>query len=117
MSEKKYPCLFGLKDECDVRKYVEENLLPQKIATATATPEEEKVVEKALKNTKVLQFNDEKTAKEIGKSAAEGALGVLSGSMAAFNIHLKPQLMVSYCSMCPIRGKALTEAMKGESKK
>jgi len=108
MSEKKYPCLFGLKDECPARKYVEENLEATQVADATP---EAKVLEKALKETKSFQFDDEETAKRIGQAVGEGALKAMFAPLLS-TASLKPQLMVNYCSMCPTRIREVSGAMR-----
>jgi len=107
LSEKKYPCLFGFKDECSTRRYVEENLESAQVAGATP---EAKVVQKALKDTKSLQFDDEETAKRIGQAVGEGALKAMLAPILS-TASLKPQLMVNYCGMCPTRMKEFTKAM------
>lgn len=103
----KYPCLFGLKETCEVRKYVEENLEAIQVASAT---KEAKVVEKTLKDTKALQFDDKETAKEMGKAVGEGVASLLSSPQMLAS--MKPQLMMNYCSMCPTRNKEFQTAFK-----
>lgn len=107
MSEKKYPCLYGLKEECAVRKYVEENYEAIQVASAT---KEAKMVEKALKDTKALQFDDKEVAKDIGRAVGEGVTTMLMNPLMLKAQKL--QIMVNFCGMCPARNKEYQTAFK-----
>lgn len=98
--EKKYPCLYGLKDNCEARKFIEENMTINEKDSPVA-----RALPKDIGKTHILQFDDENTAEKMGRAAAEGGIGVIAASMAP----LKPQFMITYCSMCPTRIHSIEE--------
>jgi len=105
--EKKYPCIFGIKDDCGARKFVEESE-----ATKTEPSAEEKaVLEKAMKATKGIQFDDKVVAKELGEALAEGAMGKMLGPMLQGMKPSKAYVMRDYCNMCPDLFKERTKNM------
>lgn len=105
MSEKKYPCLFGLKEDCGARRFVEES----EATIPEPTAEEKAVLEKVMKATKGLQFDDKEVAKEIGEAMAEGAVGKMLGPMMQSMKPSKAMILDHYCAMCP---DLLKERMK-----
>ena len=97
-AEEKLPCVFGLIDECKARRFVEES---EASPILSSSETEAKVVEKALENTKALQFNDKKTAKEMGEAMAEGVIGKMLGPLMQGMKPSKAMLLAKYCDMCP----------------
>jgi hypothetical protein len=91
---KKYPCIYGLKDDCDARRFVEESL---ESGSPGVKSEEAKVVENAMKNTKSLQFDDEATARKMGEDLGRSIMGPIVQATRPCTA----QVMGSYCSMCP----------------
>ena len=97
VNEKKYPCVFGLKKDCEARKFVEES---EAVATEPSA-EEKAVVENVMKATKDIQFDDKKVAREIGEAMAEGAVGKMIAPIMQGMKPTKAMLMRDYCNMCP----------------
>ena len=92
--KKKYPCIYGLKDDCDARRFVEESL---ERCSPGVKSEEAKVVENAMKNTKGLQFDDEETARKMGEDIGHSIMGPLIQATRPCTA----QMMGGYCGMCP----------------
>jgi hypothetical protein len=99
--EKKYPCVFSLKDDCDARRLVEESQTPQ----MESSSEEKSALEKVMgAATKGLEFDDKKTAEEIGRAVASGMSPFLERMIQG----TKPtaaMMLRDYCSMCPMLHK------------
>lgn len=97
VEEKKYPCVFILKDECGARKFVEESE-----ATVTEPSAEEKaIIERVMKATKGLQFDDKEVAKEMGEAVADGMMGKMLGPMIRGMKPSKAMMLRDFCMMCP----------------
>jgi len=106
-NEKKYPCVFGLKDECEARKIVEES----EPVVAKSSVAEKAMLEKVMEATKGLQFDDKKVAKEIGEAMAEGAVGKM---LPALFQNMKPtraMILRDFCIMCPDLTKERMKSM------
>ena len=90
---KKYPCIYGLKDECDARRFVEESLA---YCSPEAQSEEAKMIEDALKDSKAIRFDDEEVVRKIGETIGKAYSPLLQGMRPC-----AAQMMGGYCGMCP----------------
>jgi len=107
MSNKKYPCVFGLKVDCEARRHVEES----EAVVAEPSAEEKAVLEKAMKATKGLQFDDKETAKGIGEALAEGMFGKMLPAMVQGMKPNRAMIMSNFCGMCPTLYQERNKAM------
>lgn len=92
--KKKYPCIYGLKEHCLARRFVEESLTH---CSPEAQSEEAKMVEDALKDSKAIRFDDEKTAHKLGEDIGRSIMGPIIQATRP----CAAQMMGGYCGMCP----------------
>jgi len=107
---KKYPCLFGLVENCEARHFLEEGMAEAKRKAemgkkiAEAMRQEARVVEH-------LKFDDAERLKrmirQLTPAFEDMGLAMARGLGTRFNV------MVDFCRMCPKRAREMGEPYSG----
>jgi len=108
MSEaKKYPCLFGLVENCEARRFLEKGVAEARREAEMGRGIASAIKERADRVVEHLKFDDAETLKrmirQVTPAFEEMGLAMARGLGTKFHV------MVDFCRMCPKRAREMGE--------